>query len=80
VTTLAEMIADMEERVLNAASVEAAAKFHERLDRLREQEAEIRRSADYRAGYQAGHQAARKAAARAALARSEATEKGAPRE
>jgi len=60
--TLADRITDMERRVLNAATVEAAAHFHEELDRLRAQQAVTDPGSDYRKGYQAGYKAGRSAA------------------
>jgi len=59
--TLDERIAEMEQRVLNAATVEAAAHFHEELDRLRAQQAVTDPGSDYRRGYQAGYKAGRAA-------------------
>ena len=68
-STLAEQIADMEGRVLNAATVEAAARFHERLDVLRERQSpstipaprnlpdDPQERAAYLRGYQAGYHA-----------------------
>jgi len=65
--TLADRITDMEQRVLNAATVEAAAHFHEELDRLRAQQAVTDPGSDYRRGYQAGYKAERSSPAPAGL-------------
>jgi len=58
-STLAQRIADMEDRVLNAATIEAAARFHKQLDRLRAQQDVPDAGSDYRRGYQAGYKAGR---------------------
>lgn len=63
--TAAEEAALLEELVLNASTTEAAARYHERLDRVREElppEPRTRRdTSDYRRGYQAGFEAGRRA-------------------
>lgn len=59
--TLDEEIALLEGLILNAPSIEAARRYHERLDAIRpDEEAVKQESSEYRRGYQAGWMAGRR--------------------